>query len=208
MPPSRVKSSGGRPTAGRVREISDRILAETGKAFARSGGRLSLDDIASDAQISKQAIYRRYSGKSALIKAVIDHALDAILVSEDRPVPADPVAALRHWAWRLFVNNSASNSADFSRHLQGMMMESDEIRAAVDNWESQLLRRMEAALRALPGADAHRYDPPTAAMLLYDIIVTGSRRVSDACHDRPVTDADRLQYFEPRWQMFGAMLGL
>ncbi len=209
MPASRTISPGGRPTAQRASEISDRILAAAGQAFARAGGRLSLDDVATEAEVSKQAIYRRYSGKSDLIKAVIEHALNAILVSKGEPVPSAPLDAVRHWAWRLFVNNSAANSGAISRHLQGMMMENDEIRHAVENWEKRLLEPIESALRTLGTThDLGDIDPGDAGRTLYDLMVTGSRRVSDSCQNRLITDADRRARFEPRWRTFVAMLGV
>jgi AcrR family transcriptional regulator len=202
-------STGGRPTAKRASEIGDRILTATIQAFAKVGGRLSLDDIAADAQVSKQAIYRRYSGKSELIRAVIDRALDGILVSQDTPIPTDPRAALRHWAWRLFVNNSSPSSADFSRHLLGMTMESIEVREAVANWETRLLEPIAAALATLgAGHDLAGYAPEEAGRLLYDLVITGARRVSDSWRDGPVSDAERRRQFERRWTTFADMLGL
>lgn len=58
--------------AGELDEPGRRIVAATLRVIARYGlARLSFDDVAAEAGISRATLYRRYSGKGALLEAVV-----------------------------------------------------------------------------------------------------------------------------------------
>ena len=59
----------------RRRERRDQILAAATRAFARSGfAATSLDDIATEAQISRVILYRHFESKTDLYRAVLERA--------------------------------------------------------------------------------------------------------------------------------------
>lgn len=61
------------PHGHEVDEESRRIVAATLRVIARHGlTRLSLDDVAGEAGMSRATLYRRYPGKAALVEAVVN----------------------------------------------------------------------------------------------------------------------------------------
>ena len=76
-PPSNAPDASSAPAAGGRRlpraERRDQILAAATRAFARAGfAATSLDDIASEAGISRVILYRHFESKTDLYRAVLD----------------------------------------------------------------------------------------------------------------------------------------
>jgi len=73
-----ISPAGGAPRRGRPKRVSDdaqrsAIVESARKLFIEKGyGRTTTDDVAARCRISKQTLYRLYSGKLALFAAVVD----------------------------------------------------------------------------------------------------------------------------------------
>lgn len=81
---------------GRPRSVAadDAILRATLDAIVEHGIHdASVDEIAARAHAGKDTIYRRWPHKEDLIRAALEHALDADLPVLDTPRPSDDVAA-------------------------------------------------------------------------------------------------------------------
>lgn len=96
----------GRPSLARAAEIGETIVSVTMKLLTEHGVDFSMDQVAATAGISKQAIYRRWPGKTDLVVHVIDRHLELLRDRVQDDLPRDRMAALREIAWRIFEQDT------------------------------------------------------------------------------------------------------
>ncbi|MGV9670098.1 TetR/AcrR family transcriptional regulator [Gordonia sp. NPDC003504] len=67
----------------RARETRRRIVAAATKAFERDGFAATIADIAREAEVSPETVYKGFDGKAGLLKEAFDQAI----AGDDKPVP-------------------------------------------------------------------------------------------------------------------------
>lgn len=79
LKPKSTKRKGGRPTLDSAVAIRERLLSTALDAFLANGfGAASINSIAAQAKISRDTVYRQYSGKKELFLAATEFAFDAM----------------------------------------------------------------------------------------------------------------------------------
>src|SRR5580704_3468667 len=185
--------AGRKPRADAQRN-RDRILEVAKEAFTRSGAETSLDDIARDAGVGPETLYRHFPTREALLEAVYRSEVEK-LAAAARTFAGEmsPIEALRAWML-LFVDHiaakqiiapalnsvggGASKLYEGSRGLiQAAMsalvkraIKSGDIRKDLDPFD---------LLRALIGSSYTASAPgwQQSARRLVDILIAGSRPV-------------------------------
>ncbi|WP_143261841.1 TetR/AcrR family transcriptional regulator [Allokutzneria sp. NRRL B-24872] len=88
----------GKPRLPRAQR-REQILAAATKAFSRNGfAATSLDEIATEAEVSRMILYRHFESKGDLFRAALDRALDRMTAATDVEVGARSVRELVRWA--------------------------------------------------------------------------------------------------------------
>ncbi len=170
----------------------ERLLALAKAAFLKSGGDISLDDLAKEAGLGIGTVYRHFPTRDALLEAVYraevnELANTAFRLSQIRP----PVEALREWM-KIFVDYIATKHliAPALNSMVGgpsqLFAESGtQIKAAIEALVGRAVAAGEIRsdldpfdlLRALVGVAnvATSPDWEASAKRLVDILVAGSR---------------------------------
>ncbi|MEY9211977.1 TetR/AcrR family transcriptional regulator [Thermobifida halotolerans] len=86
-PPSRSPSS--RPLRKDAEENRRRILRAAREVFAERGLEAALDDIALRAGVGVGTVYRRFSGKEALVEALFEEQIDAMVALAEEALAVD-----------------------------------------------------------------------------------------------------------------------
>jgi AcrR family transcriptional regulator len=177
MPVSRTATppftAKGRVTRARIIERAASLMSERGVAGT------SLDDVKAAADVSSSQLYHYFTDKSALVAAVIDHQVDAVLGGQQPHLAAlDSMPALRAWRDALVRIRRAKRCQGGCPigSLVGELAESDEgLRAGLADgfrrWETSIrdgLRAMHE--RGDLRADA---DPDALAMALLAAVQGG-----------------------------------
>jgi AcrR family transcriptional regulator len=85
------------------RQRADRILNVAADLLQRWGyKRLTMDDVAAQADIGKGTIYQHWRTREALFQAVLERELAALILDLDAAVRSDPSNALPHRMGRLY----------------------------------------------------------------------------------------------------------
>ncbi|MFF7179569.1 TetR family transcriptional regulator [Streptomyces sp. NPDC008121] len=88
-----------------ARRNHERLLAEARAAFAVHGTDASLEDVARRAGVGIGTLYRHFPTRDALVNAVFQEALGALLQrSRDLAEAADPCGALTEWLRALITH--------------------------------------------------------------------------------------------------------
>jgi AcrR family transcriptional regulator len=163
-PPTKRPTARGRPFSQRTEQAI--IEATTGLLAERPLSEISLDDIATQARVSKASIYRRWPTKGTL-------AFDAFMVDflDRQPLPNtgrledDLLATLRNWV-------SAVDRTATGRALKGLIAEVQRDPALADAWRERFIGPVRARHLLLTERAKSRGElPPGAdADLLLDIL--------------------------------------
>jgi AcrR family transcriptional regulator len=170
----------------------ERILEVAKDAFARSGGEVSLDDIAKRAGVGPGTLYRHFPTRSELLEAVYRTEVEKLVAAHhDYAQSLPPVEALRAWM-RLFVDYIAakrliapalnSHVTDTNRLYESS---SGRIKGAIGALVQAAIKSGDMRhdidpmdlLRALVGVSnvASVPDWPRSAKKLANILIAGSR---------------------------------
>jgi AcrR family transcriptional regulator len=196
MAKSRSKPPTRKPRADAQRN-RERILEVAKEAFTRSGGEVSLDDIAKRARVGPGTLYRHFPTRGALLEAVYRTEVEKLALAHReyaRTMP--PVEALRAWMFHfvdyiatkqviapalnsLITDTSAlyeSSGAQIKGAIGALVqraIKSGDIRSDIDPIDF---------LRALVGVSnvASAPNRPQSAKRLVDILISGSRPESAA----------------------------
>ncbi len=195
MTKPRSKSPPRKPRADAQRN-RERILEVAKEAFARSGGEVSLDDIAKRAEVGPGTLYRHFPTRGALLEAVYRTEVEKLAIAHhDYARTMPPTEALRAWMFH-FVDYIATKQLiapalnslitdtsklyecsggqikDAMNALVQRAIKSGDIRSDIDPLDF---------LRALVGVSNVASAPnwPQSAKRLVDILIAGSRPLSE-----------------------------
>ncbi|MCT8003346.1 TetR/AcrR family transcriptional regulator [Sphingomonas sanguinis] len=93
--------SRGRPSLERAAEIGHLVVEAAILAFVEQGLDISIDQIAQSVGVSKQAIYRRWPSKIALLMDVMDRVMAQVYANLSADLPEGALAALKEVSWRM-----------------------------------------------------------------------------------------------------------
>ena len=172
----------------------ERILAAARKAFTKSGANASLEDVAKQAGVGIGTLYRHFSSREELLKAVYNNATEKLAkAGQEFAETLTPVEALRAWMM-LFIDFIAEKQI-IAPALNALV---DDPRKLIEASYSQTWRTVRALvkravksgdiredldaidlLRALVGVAniATTPDWKKSARKLVDILILGSRPV-------------------------------
>jgi AcrR family transcriptional regulator len=191
MAKPRSKSPTRKPRADAQRN-RERILEVAKEAFARSGGDVSLDDIARRAGVGPGTLYRHFPTRGALLEAVYRTEVEKLAIAHHdyvRTMP--PVEALRAWMFH-FVDYIATKQL-IAPALNSLITDTSKLyecsRGQIkDAMDALVQRAIESGdirpdidpldfLRALVGVSNVASAPnwPQSAKRLVDILIAGSR---------------------------------
>ncbi|WP_343233498.1 TetR family transcriptional regulator [Streptomonospora sp. PA3] len=180
-----AKKADARPQADRtVRRLGraerrEQILDAATRAFARSGfAATGLDDVATEAGVTRVLLYRHFESKAALYRAVLERACERLLEQvgagdyDDASIPtlldaaaADPDGfrllfrhAAREPEFRDFTDSLAAASADITRKSLAARLPE----GPWTDWASRLVPAV-AIESVIAWLDSGRPDPGTAA---------------------------------------------
>jgi AcrR family transcriptional regulator len=121
-----MASAGDRPKLLHRRERRQSLISAAARAFARGGyAATSLDDVATEAGVSRVLIYRHFESKAELYEAVLVEFRDTLVDATGAPDEMDPtslenlvqVAQTHPDEFRLFFRYAATE-ARFSEHTE------------------------------------------------------------------------------------------
>lgn len=103
----------GRRLTPRGAKTRAKIVASAADLMYVNGvGATTLDDVIAASAVSKSQLYHHFSGKHALVRAVIDHTGDRIIERErDSLGHVSTIAGLRRWRDALVQNNALRHGA-------------------------------------------------------------------------------------------------
>src|SRR5258708_34553312 len=106
--PRKRSQPGRRKPRTDAQQNRERILEAAKQAFTRSGASTSLDDIAKQASVGAETLYRHFPTRDALLEAVYRTEVEKLAAAE-RKLAQDlsPIEALRAWML-LFVDYIAT----------------------------------------------------------------------------------------------------
>jgi AcrR family transcriptional regulator len=106
-------SSQDRRLTARGAKTRARIVAAAAELmYVRGVGPTTLDDIVAASAVSKSQLYHHFSGKDALVRAVVDHTGQRIIEREQNALGGvSSIAGLRRWRDALIQNNALQHGA-------------------------------------------------------------------------------------------------
>jgi AcrR family transcriptional regulator len=196
MAKPRSKSPTRKPRADAQRN-RERILEIAKEAFTRSGGEVSLDDIAKCAKVGPGTLYRHFPTRGALLEAVYRTEVEKLaLAHHDYARSMPPVEALRAWMFH-FVDYIATKQL-IAPALNSLMTDTSalyessaaQIKGAVNALVQRAIKSGDIRsdldpidfLRALVGVSNVASAPnwPQSAKRLVEILISGSRPTGSA----------------------------
>lgn len=121
------------PRRGRPRsaEVDEAVLAATVELAGEVGvSRLSMDDVAVRAKVSKATIYRRWSSKEALVLDALRNAMVPIEDADTGSLRGD----LEHYLRELVVRFHSGKMRDVLPHLIGVACHDANLRCSLDDY--------------------------------------------------------------------------
>ena len=178
-----------------ARQNRARILVVAKEAFAQSGAKASLDDIAKQARVGPGTLYRHFPSRADLLKAVYQAGAEKLAAAAaEFAETLPPVDALRAWM-RLFVDYLADKQI-IAPALSALVDDPHQVYEASYGQIWEAVRRLVSRavqsgdiredldavdlLRALVGVASVGANPDwqQSARRLVDILILGSRPVT------------------------------
>lgn len=193
---------GGRPSRQRAAEISDEIVVAAIDAFAEHGMDFSMDHVAAAAGISKQAVYRRWSGKAELLVHALDGEVKRLVKeASEAPVGLAEVA-LKEAAWRIFDTDKVKTNR-ISVFLQAEALRDPRLQGHLIDWHDALTELLGGQIRrVLADAGKSQEDASVLAAILLDLL--SGARGTVAWTEASSGAASVI--FDARWTVFLRML--
>jgi AcrR family transcriptional regulator len=190
MATKRAKPAARKPRADAQRN-RERILEVAKQAFTRSGGEISLDDVARQAGVGPGTLYRHFPTRAALLEAVYRTEVEKLAAAERNFAAAmPPVEALRAWML-LFVDYIAAKQI-IAPALNTLLVDPSKVFESSGSLVKRAIRALVRRaiqsgdvrpdldpmdfLRALVGVSnvASTPDWPQSARRLVDILIAGA----------------------------------
>ncbi|MCE2564530.1 TetR/AcrR family transcriptional regulator [Komagataeibacter sp. FNDCF1] len=208
-----VHKSCGRPSIEGTEELDRAVLDIATQAFLADGyAATAVERIARMVGCSKATIYRRYSSKEELFKAVVrercQHLVDAM--HEASLSPSDPVLALRQLVWRFLEFSLIPETVETYRVL---IADGQRIPALLDSLGDEIGRTFYEHIISLLGKALGRGDKPEEAAWLDHLAhgLTGMIagwpfRVALVGRCAFATEADKERFFDTCWSVFETVI--
>jgi len=132
--------------------------------YVRGVAATTLDDVVAASAVSKSQLYHHFSGKDALVRAVVDHTGQRIMEREQNALGrVSSIAGLRRWRDALIRNNALQHGA-YGCALGSLASEVSDHDAVAREHLAALFREwtelLAAVLRRLQDSGALRSDAP------------------------------------------------
>lgn len=153
----------GRP---RSAEADEAILAATLDLVHEAGiGRLSMDDVAARAGVSKATIYRRWDSKESMILEALKSAVGKVQPIDTGSLRSDLLFFVEAWAER--IRNDRTR--DLMPHLIAAATSSPSLQAALDEFSEMRTRPLRVAFRR--AIERGELPPDTDVTLALDLLI-------------------------------------
>jgi AcrR family transcriptional regulator len=202
----------GRPTLDVAAELKERILDETFKALCISGAeRLSMDQLAALAGVTKRTIYRHFGNKAGLVNAVVDRELDFIYNSSLGEVDTEgqPLEALRLFLQELYSYILKREHVVFSNYLAFEAASNPEMHVKQQSWYGRIFDACDRLVQFSQGRGLLTAAPSgTLTLLLLDLLVGASQRRGFNLTDEMIfAGMSEDEFFRSRWMTFLTLAG-
>lgn len=211
-PPVVGKSKGGRPSREAQAALNRRILESAAELFAVQGfAATTMEQVASVCGAGKDTIYRRYSSKSALFKALMEGLQGEVLSELDELMAIDSSASkrLKRFARALLSINLRPQMIALNRVALGEAVAFGGVQPT-PTVESPIMMRFAALVKQAQAEGFLKEENAffVAEQLLY---ATSIKPLISAMlgEDRFVDPAEIERYFNRAWKLFleGALGG-
>jgi AcrR family transcriptional regulator len=156
------------PRRGRPRsvEVDEAVLAATVELAGEVGvSRLSMDDVAVRAKVSKATIYRRWASKEALVLDALRAAMVPIEDEDTGSLRSD----LEHYLRELVKRFRSGKMRDVLPHLIGVACHDSNLRCSLDDYMQT--RRVPLHLILARGVERGELPANTDLDVLIDVIL-------------------------------------
>jgi AcrR family transcriptional regulator len=156
------------PRRGRPRsvEVDEAVLAATVELAGEVGvSRLSMDDVAVRAKVSKATIYRRWASKEALVLDALRNAMVPIEEVDTGSLRGD----LEHYLGELVNRFHSGKMRDVLPHLIGVATHDANLRCSLDDYMQT--RRVPLRLILDRAFERGELSPDTDLDVLIDVII-------------------------------------
>lgn len=179
----------------RAQETRQRILEAAARVFAHEGyGQAAVEDILTEAGISRGAFYHHFSGKDEVFRALLDEHLEQEFVELRGLGPADSVREVldRYVAFQLNHIESELSDESLGMEFWAAAAHDDSLRSAVNDFHHRTLGLTADMIRAGQSAGALRTDLDVeAAGFLLQALFEGAHVLLSL--DAEVIDLERLR---------------
>lgn len=202
----------GRRTAGRpprdvAQAIDERLLDAARALFCRKGiAGASMEEVADEAGIAKQTIYRRYPGKAALIDAVVARDLDRML-AQSHVTGATPLERLHRMTLNRFHYALEPENLLFVGFLLAEAAYSPPLRERFRDWSDRIHAPVLELLREAQAAGEVQAGDVMALSRLLDDLTGTSAQLLRLASPRAFDGMARDDWFALRWQAFLTLVG-
>ncbi|HTH04464.1 MAG TPA: TetR/AcrR family transcriptional regulator [Ilumatobacteraceae bacterium] len=156
------------PRRGRPRsvEVDEAVLAATVELAGEVGvSRLSMDDVAVRAKVSKATIYRRWSSKEALVLDALRTAMSPIEDIDTGSLRGD----LEHYFHELVTRFRSGKMRDVLPHLIGVACHDANLRCSLDDYMQT--RRVPLREILQRGSERGELSADTDLDILLDVLI-------------------------------------
>ena len=163
LEPIAAASRRGRP---RSAEVDEAVLAATIELAGEVGvNRLSMDDVAVRAKVSKATIYRRWPSKEALVLDALQAAMSPIEDVDSGSLRGD----LEHYTRELVSRFRSGKMRDVLPHLIGVATHDANLRCSLDDY----MKTRRVPLRGIlqRGVDRGELSPDVDLDILLDVLI-------------------------------------
>lgn len=203
-PPSRRP---GRPTPEEAAALGEEVLDRTIERLRSSGAeRLSLDQLAADANVTKRTIYHRFGSKDRLVDAAVERELSELgrIVVDGTARSDDPMEILQSCARQIFTMSVDPEIARFANFLSFESDYNESLRPKQALWHSRLMTNLLSHVQCAQTQGALQpADPLQLVLLLFDLLVGAGARIRSHSSDHEIFGGkDQHEFFECRWNAF------
>ena len=197
----------GRPDQQASEDIVRHILDTATRLFIEQGyAATSIEQIAAAAGSGKQTIYRRFTSKEGLFKAVIDlRCRELVTLAETAELAtSDPLAALKEICWRLLENMLNPEGLDMHRMLIAETRRFPDLGDYASTTAGQFFEgAMTRLVRTAVDRGQLRANDPAALVHVLMGVITGWPLLKSLINQQVLeSEAERRAFFDLAWGVF------